>query len=164
MGLLAFLRSLRDSSQAAVQTRVDAIHHRVASLDAASAESEVRDAVMMADSFHAEQPSSRSVWTPDADLPATVRSLFRTYERIAAGGMQLRRADVRSYARDSSFIRIGSDLEHADVVVRQSDGRVFVIEDDGRLDLDLSDEHATVWHYLLEVAEQTRGDTSRPAV
>ena len=158
MGLFSFFRSLRASSPAAVQARVDAVHRRVASLDVASAESEVRDAVMMADPFHAEEPSSRSAWTPDADLPASVRSLFRTYERIAAGGMQLGRADVAVYDRDPSFIRIGSDLEHADVVVRRSDGRVFVIEDDGKLDLDLSDEHASVWHYLLEVAEHTRGD------
>jgi hypothetical protein len=41
---------------------------------------------------------------------------------------------------------------------------VFVIEDDAAPMLDLSDEHTTVWHYLLEVSEHARGQRSRPAV
>jgi hypothetical protein len=78
--------------------------------------------------------------------------------------MHVGRAEVAPYIRDDAFIRLGSDLEHADVVVRRRDQRVFVIEDDGASQLDLSDEHQTVWHYLLDVAEHTRPDSPRPAV
>ncbi len=70
--------------------------------------------------------------------------------------MRLARSEMSVYARDPAYHRIGMDLEHADVVVRQLDGRVFVIEDDGQPQPDLSDDYPSVWHYLLEVAEHTR--------
>jgi len=164
MGILSFLRSLKESSPAAVHARANAVHRRVAALDAAEAEAEVRDRVMMADPFYAEQAPVEQTWSAPEGVSTEVRSLFSTYATIAAGGMQLRREDVGSYLRDPQFVRIGSDLEHADVVVRINDGRVFVIEDDGTPLPDLSDEHATVWHYLLEVSEHARGHRSRPAV
>jgi hypothetical protein len=164
MGILSFLRSLRETTPAAVTARAEAVHRRVAALSADDAESEVRDRVMMGEPFHATSGLATDTWPGKEELPAAVRSLFSTYQDIAAGGMQLRRIDVQPYARDTSYLRIGSDIEHADVVVRKDDGRLFVIEDDGAPEPDLSDEHSTVWHYLLEVAEHTRGGRSRPAV
>lgn len=161
MGLLRFLRSLRETAPAAAEARAAAVHQRVAELTADEAEAEVRDCITMGDPFHATAGLSTDAWSGSKDVPAEVRALFGSYQQVAAGGMQLRRLDVRPYSRDQSFIRIGSDLEHADVVVRRSDGRVFVIEDDDKPELDLSDAHATVWHYLLEVAEHTRGQPSR---
>jgi len=158
MGLFSFLRSLKESSPAAVHARVDAVHRRISALSAADAEAEVRDRVTMADPFHAEQAPVQQTWSAPEGVSAEVRSLFATYAVIAAGGMQLRREDVGPYVREPQFVRIGTDVEHADVVVRISDGRVFVIEDDGAPLADLSDEHATVWHYLLEVSEHARGN------
>jgi hypothetical protein len=54
------------------------------------------------------------------------------------------------------LVRMGTDIEHAEVVVR-ADGTVFVVDDDGQSSPDLSDAYPSVWHYLLEVAEHTRG-------
>ena len=161
MGLFSFLRSLKESSPAAVHARVEAIHRRVSALSAAEAEAEVRDRVMMGDPFHTEQAPVDQTWIAPEGVSTEVRSLFSTYAYISAGGMQLSRSDVGPYSRDPQFVRIGSDVEHADVVVRSSDGHIFVIEDDGEPQADLSDEHLTVWHYLLEVSEHARSKRSR---
>src|SRR5215207_2966717 len=121
MGFLSFLRSLKESSPSAVRARVDAIHQRVSTLNAGEAESEVRDRIMMADPFHAEQAPVELPWGAPELLPTEVRSLFLSYSAISVGGMQLRREDVGLYVRDPRFVRIGSDIEHADVVVRNTD-------------------------------------------
>ena len=105
MGLLSFLRSLKESSPAAVHERVDAIHRRISALDAAEAEAAVRDRVMTAAPFHAVQAPLEHRWSAPEGVSVEVRSLFATYAEIAAGGMQLRREDVGPYARDPRFVR-----------------------------------------------------------
>jgi hypothetical protein len=161
MGLLQFLRSLGSSSRAELNERVEAVHRRVSTMSTEDAESCVRDYVMMGDLHAVASPGTEP---HTLDLPPGVRALFRTYEMISAGGMELRRAEVSPYPRDQSLVQIGTDIDGVAVVVRPADGYVFVIEDDGQEVPDMTDAYPSVWHYLLEVAEHTFGHKSRPAI
>lgn len=64
--------------------------------------------------------------------------------------MRLARDSIAPFARDAGFLRIGSDIDEADVVLRRSDGQVFVMEKGPGLD-GLDDPYMSVWHYILEV-------------
>jgi hypothetical protein len=88
------------------------------------------------------------------ELPGDVYSFFSRYQEVAGGGAHLARSEIAPFARDPSFIRLGSDLENADVVVRKSDGRVFVFEKGGTIPGD-EDAYQSIWHYVLEVASHT---------
>ena len=159
MGLISFfLRTLRGPTPSAQKARVDAIHARIGQLTNAAAERSARDGLRRRAPFRATESSTGSV---DAEriarLPKDLGSLLGEYSTIELGGMQIERSAVRAYDRHSEWVQIGTDLEHAAIVVRPMDGHIFVIEDDGAPEPDLSDEHPSIWHYLLEVAEHTTG-------
>jgi hypothetical protein len=157
MGLISFFRSLRDTSPSAAQARADAIHLRVSRLSSAEAELQARERILKRDPFRSSDAAPNDVKPAGfALLPSDLRSLLGQFRQIELGGMQIDRAEIAPYHRHSGWVRIGSDLEHAAIVVRPADGHVFVIEEDGSGEPNLADEYASIWHYLLEVAEATQ--------
>jgi hypothetical protein len=161
MRFIEFMRSFGRLSRDELRERVEAVHNRVSTMSSDDAESAVRDYVMMGDLHAVQSPGAAP---DDLNLHSTVRSLFTAYKMISGGGMELRRAEVCPYSRDRSLVQIGTDIDGAAVVVRPVDGRVFVVEDDGQNDIDLTDAYPSVWHYVLEVAEHTFPNKSRRAI
>ena len=158
MGLVSFFRALRDSSPSAAKARAAATHFRIGQLTIAEAERRARDRILKRDPFRTSEATPSGVEAERlATLPDELRSLLRTYREIEAGGMRIERTEIGAYNRRPEWVQIGTDLEHAAIVARPTDGYIFVIEDDGSAELDLVDEYPSIWHYLLEVAENTTG-------
>jgi hypothetical protein len=157
MGIMSFLHSLRSSSPKAVQARLDALTHRIHALDDAGAEQAFSRICATETLFRLD----RTPLSPDeiimlTQLPRRTRTFFEEYRGVETNSMRIARQEIGSYKRDAAWWRIGSDIEHADVVVRESDGLVAIIEDDGASTLNLEDNHPSIWHYLVFVAECSR--------
>lgn len=158
MGLLSFLRALRASSPRAVGARLEALTAGVHALPEAEARDAVRRHLAAGDVFRAERSRARPLEERRLEgAPAAVRELFGEYRLIALGGMRLDRDEVAPWERAAGHLRIGADLEHADVVVRLADAHVVVSEDDGESVPNVEDAHPSIWHYMLDVVAATRG-------
>ncbi|HEY4215537.1 MAG TPA: hypothetical protein VGM67_00280 [Gemmatimonadaceae bacterium] len=162
MGFLDFFRSFTTAARAAEATRFRALHLRVSAM---RQEDVVREVEMLIerDEFLHARLASRTTTSTDLRLPATVAQVFAKYDSVWAGGAQVDRTLIQVFLRDRRFIQVGIDMEHAAVIVSVSDEQVFVVEDDGQLQPDFGDSYPTLWHYLFEVAAQTRGIFDAPA-
>jgi hypothetical protein len=152
MGLRALIRSLRTSTPAHVERRIADVDRRVRAHSEAEARRAVLALIAAGDRFHVEPLAPGDVPRDVLrDAPPAVQELFATHRRIALGGMELRTELVEAWRRDAAFHCIGTDLDHADVVVRRDDGSLAIVEDDGAASPAFDDVHASVWHYLLTV-------------
>lgn len=137
--------------QARATALVDSNYERVNTLSRAEAEREARALLESSVPFEAaREPLLAKERSLVQQLPADAASFFTSWSAVAGGGMRLARSEIRPFQGDSSCIRIGADVENADIIVRKTDGHVFVVESG---DAAASDEgYLSIWHYLLEVA------------
>jgi hypothetical protein len=154
MGLRTWLSELRSTSPRQVQLRVDAIAQRIASLSLEEARRAVEELLLKGSLFRCVRvPPSPEEAELVAEIHGSARELFLEYKSVETNSIQLHRGDIRPYPRGTGLTAIGTDLEHAIVVVEQTTGTVAVIEDDQEPNPDLSDSYPSIWHYLLFVAE-----------
>ena len=157
MGLLNFIRRLRNTSPGAVQARLDAATARIHSMPLADAEQAFTEEALSGALFRIDRtPSTTAEASAVGHLPPQARRFFEAYRSVQTNSMQLSRTEVGPHEQAPGWFTVGSDLEHADVIVRLSDGLVAVVEGNEAPELDLSDAHPSLWHYLLIVAEMSR--------
>lgn len=149
-------RAYRSVRSGSVQEAPNEEPERIGALSLAEAESAARELLQTGAPFEAvrEPLLARDRSRLDA-LPRSAQSFFSVYAEVAGNGMRLSRASVAPWTKDPSYVRVGSDIDDAEVVVRASDDQVFVVEKDANSP-DVSDPYVSVWHYVLEVA--THGD------
>jgi len=96
--------------------------------------------------------------SPDLDMPQTVREFFDRYERMEElnGDGRLDRSDLGRSAIDGRFIKIGTEIESSEIVVRPGAQTVYVI--DSAENVDSPEEHyPSVYHYILFKARLLEG-------
>ncbi len=94
--------------------------------------------------------------SPVDGLPPVLRQFFDEYRVVESNAMSVASEEMSAWARDADFVRVGFDLEHADVVVHRREDTVYVVEDDGRAVPNLENPLPTIWHYLVYVVETSR--------
>jgi hypothetical protein len=132
--------------------RVHESHIRINALRIDQAESEARELLTLPTPFQTIREALLGRDRSRLDgLPAEVAAFFSAYSEVSGKGMRLARSEIGPFEPDPAFTRIGSDIENAPVIVRKTDGRVFVVEE-GQATRYLDDPYQSVWHYVLEVA------------
>jgi hypothetical protein len=89
-----------------------------------------------------------------------VRDLFARFRTIGIGESCLDRSVVGPSTEHPGFVRIGSDIEFAEVLIRPGEEPVFTL--DPTPSPDVSKESVpSAYHWLLMVAQACAGPTSR---
>ena len=161
MGLRDFIRSFRDSSPAAVKRRMAEVRERLQAMSVDEARAGVEAVLTRPDHFRVTRvPLADTGVALLLSLPNETQRLFREIASVEAGGFAVSRESIGPLARDQRFIKIGVDLEHADVLVDRDD-HIITSEDDGRPVPDSEERSRSIWHHLLEVEALTWPADSR---
>ena len=139
----------------AVGNRLSAIEARLADLPTDSARTEVRRYLAAADVLRAV-PSSEPPGAVGTAIPPVLSAFFGEFSAVETSSMRVAFAELSTWPRDAAFVRIGFDLDHADVVVHRHEDTVYVVEDDGRDVPNLENPLRSVWHYLILVVETSQ--------
>jgi hypothetical protein len=83
-------------------------------------------------------------------LPSDARALFEMFARIEGGGAVLDAAAISRTADQLQSFVVGSDIEHADIMLR-ADGTAFIADTDVSAAGVQPFNYLSLWHYLLEV-------------
>src|SRR5690349_14975370 len=118
MRLFSFLQRLRATTPSAIATRLAAIDAEVGRLSPTQAQSAAEG--LLARGAFRVTPGAAGLPAAGPALPADVATVFGRHASLSLGGMQLDRTLVAPWARAPGYLRIGTDMEHADVVFRLS--------------------------------------------
>ena len=155
MGLKDWWASLKRSAPAAVQQRLDAVTAEVRAMTPDTLRAFIAQEV--ASGRFRAAAATGTVDTPELQpLGPITQQFFSQYKSLASPSMRVATDEVGPLARDPRYVRIGGDLEHADVLVRPGDDTILVAEDDGGPIGMPDDSHPTIWHYLAVVARTSR--------
>lgn len=157
MGLRSWIRSYVFPSHAATEARLAEIERRLSALSVEEARRLAEATLAQRDVFLVER-SAPSIQEIDGlqRLPPVAREFFETYARIESAGMQLDRRCIAPFDRGRDYLRIGADIDHADVILNIATDHVSVVEDDGRDSPNLEETHTSIWHYLLYLDENLK--------
>ena len=143
-------------------TRPSRIEARTAELEASIAALSLDDAEARVVSALGALPEG-NVWSEPVDpaalerLPPAARRIFTRFPRIEIGGAALGGASLTLHDAPPGRVVVGSDLEHATVLVATEEETTWVVEDapEGEGE-DRPEPYASVAHYLLVVLETTK--------
>ncbi len=90
---------------------------------------------------------------PTLTIPPAVADLLSEYEEIVRGEFWIGRSALSEPARVPGFVKVGGDFEFCELMVKGSGPEVFSSYAEGGPSERL-ESSPTIWHKLLEVAEE----------
>jgi hypothetical protein len=95
-----------------------------------------------------EKPSPADTQYP---LGPVLRQFFSRFEKVTEikGETSLDRSEIRPSSLHEGFIKIGTDIEHAEIVARSKEDVVYVIDGTESEGPQVEEGFPTIYHYLV---------------
>lgn len=90
-------------------------------------------------------------------LGPQLQKFFSRFEsaRQIKGETFLDRNQIGPSSLRVGFLKIGTDIEHAEIVVRTNDDRIYAIDGTEQEDRSLEEEFPTIYHYILAYGDHS---------
>lgn len=141
--------------------RMDALEQQIFNLPLSDAKTRAEALLATPDSYGRSAPAeARLELSPDLELPSSALDFFTRYESLEEldGAARLSRRMIGRSATDPRYVRIGTEIDDAEIVVSPRSDTVYVIDSTEPTDSP-EEQYPSIYHYILFKAallEQSR--------